>query len=98
MKVSEIDIEKIGEFLRLDSDVVEQEASFLETIREAAVSYVSHRLALSDEDLDDYPDISMAVLVLCQDFYDNRTIYSERSYSNKVVDAIINMYARNLIG
>lgn len=98
MKVSEIDVSKVGEFIRLDEDLVSEEAGFLGTILEAARSYVKGRLALSDEELDLYPDISIAVLVVCQDLYDNRSIYTERSYANRTVDAIINMYAQNLVG
>ena len=48
-----------------------------------------------DEQIDAYEDITIAVLVLTQDMYDNRRLYVEKSNVNKVVDSIIYQYAEN---
>ena len=42
----------------------------------------------------------MAFLVLCQDLYDNRTMYPDTRYAanaNRVVSSILDMHARNLL-
>ena len=49
------------------------------------------------ETLDDYEDIYLAFMVLCQDAYDNRSYVAEGTAANRVVCSILDMHARNLI-
>ena len=41
----------------------------------AARAYIAGYTGASAEELDEYEDVSIAFLVLCQDLYDNRTMY-----------------------
>ena len=50
---------------------------------------------MSDERIDLYDDLTIAVLVLTQDMYDNRRMYVDKNNLNKVVDSIIYQYAEN---
>ena len=63
--------------------------------RDAAKSFIRGQTGLDDEQIDAYEDITIAVLVLTQDMYDNRRLYVEKSNVNKVVDSIIYQYAEN---
>ena len=58
-------------------------------------SFIRGQTGLDDEQIDAYEDITIAVLVLTQDMYDNRRLYVEKSNVNKVVDSIIYQYAEN---
>ena len=40
---------------------------------------------------------SGVVFILCQDMWDNRTLYVDKSNLNKVVDTILGMYSVNLL-
>jgi len=47
--------------------------------------------------LDAYEDFVIAVYVLCQDMYDNRSYYVEKDNVNKVVESILGMHCLNLL-
>lgn len=47
--------------------------------------------------LDAHDDIVIAVYVLCQDMYDTRSYYVDKSNVNKVVETILNMHCINLL-
>lgn len=47
--------------------------------------------------LDGFEDFWLAVMVLCQDMYDNRSYYVDKSNLNKVVSSILDMHRTNLL-
>lgn len=47
--------------------------------------------------LDAYEDFVIVVYVLCQDMYDNRTYYVDKTNLNRVVEAILGMHCVNLL-
>ncbi|UWG96786.1 hypothetical protein LPY66_18195 [Dehalobacter sp. DCM] len=47
--------------------------------------------------LDAYEDFVIAVYVLCQDMYDNRSFYVDKNNINRVVDSILGMHSVNLL-
>jgi len=47
--------------------------------------------------IDAYQDFVIAVYVLCQDMYDNRSMYIDKNNANMVIDSILNMHAINLL-
>ena len=66
-----------------------------EQLRDKTREY-KKRLA-EGETLDDYEDIYLAFMVLCQDAYDNRAYVADGTAANRVVCSILDMHARNLI-
>ncbi|WP_251353786.1 head-tail connector protein [Hominisplanchenecus murintestinalis] len=93
MKVSEISIEHIAEYLRLDDYTDGELAPLLESARAFIRSYTG----LTDEEIDTHEDFYIAVMVLCQDMYDNRCMYVDKNNLNKVVDTILGMHCVNLL-
>ena len=91
-KVSEITIQDIAEYIRLD-DIGDAEEKQLSTFLTIAKDYIKNYTAL--EDLDEYADLVLVVLILCQDMYDNRLMYIDKGNSNKVVQTILDMHTRN---
>lgn len=136
MKVSEITINDVAEYLRCDATEL-----ILDPILSAAIRYVSDYTGIAIEDsyfvtadaaynsgktyytlssgiytkftgtaftegttyyekkesLDDHEDFFIVIMVLCQDMYDNRSLYVDKSNVNKVVDSILYMHCKNLI-
>ena len=90
-KVSEITTKDIADFIRLD-EVSGDEEIQLQTFLTVAKNYVANYTAL--DDLDEYADLVIAVYVLCQDMYDNRSLYIDKSNPNKVVQTILDMHTR----
>ena len=90
-KVSEITTADIADFIRL-AEVSDAEEKQLQTFLTVAKNYVANYTAL--EDLDEYADLVIAVLILCQDMYDNRSLYIDKNNPNKVVQTILDMHTR----
>ena len=42
--------------------------------------------------LDQYDDFTIVIFILCQDMYDNRTLYVDKTNLNKVVETILGMH------
>lgn len=94
MKVSEIDVEYLVDYLKLD-DPDDEDLKFVQTCLDAAKSYIRGQTGLDDEKIDTHEDMTIAVMVLVQDMYDNRRYYVDNKNVNLVVDSIIKQYAEN---
>ena len=95
-KVSEITVQDVADYLRLD----EYEEHDIETYLNIAKNYISSYTGIpvtneEGESLDDFPDFVIVVYILCQDMYDNRALYVDKSNINKVVQSILDMHTRN---
>lgn len=91
MKVSEITVNDVAEYLRT-SDTTQ-----LQIMLDSAKAYVKSYTGLEDEEIDKHEDISHAIFVLVSDMYDNRSIEVKNDKANIVVSTILNMYCANLL-
>lgn len=94
-KVSEIAIKDVADYIRAYDN-----ESDIETYLNIAKSYISSYTGIpvtskEGESLDDFPDFVIVVYILCQDMYDNRAMYVDKSNVNKVVQTILDMHTRN---
>ena len=96
MKVSEITFKDIAEYLRL-SEVSKEDETFLTNLIKVATEFIKSYTGLTDEEVDKHEDIVIVVYVLCQDMYDNRVLYIDKSNLNKVVETILGMHCVNLL-
>ena len=95
-KVSDITAESVAEYLRLD-EVSEEEKSTLTTLISIATSYIKSYTGLDDSGVDKYPEFVIVVLILCQDMWDNRTMYVDSKDLNNTVQSILAMHSVNLL-
>ncbi len=95
-KISEIKIEDLKSYLRL-TDIDKTEENYLNTIINSSISYVRNYTGLTDEELDKYSDIVAVIFILCQDLYDNRSLYVDKNNINKVVENILSLHSCNLL-
>ena len=97
-KVSEITIKEVAEYIRVDNYVEREIATYLNIAKNYISSYTGIPIKNEEgESLDDFPDFVIVVYILCQDMYDNRTLYVDKSNINKVVQTILDMHSRNLL-
>ena len=95
-KVSEITPEDIADYLRISrSEIDISLANELGTYLKVAKKYIKDETGL--DDLDEHEDFIIAVYVLCQDMYDNRSFYVDKSNTNKVVETILGRHRINLL-
>ena len=93
MKVSEITIDDIANHVRAD----EPEDPILAVIHKAAISYVRSYTGLSDEEMDAHEDLTLAVLIIASDMYDNRWATVKEANSDNALECILGMYSNNLL-
>lgn len=96
MKVNELENEIIAEYLKKD-DSEDLDEVLMESMKEAAVEYIKNQTGIGEEELNSHDDLTIAVLVLIQDMYDNRRMYVDNQNVNRVVDGIIYQYSENLL-
>lgn len=95
-KVSKVTSADLAEFLRV-GEVTPSEDGFLKTIIGAATAYMSKYTGLTTAQLDGSQDFVFVLLVLCQDMYDNRTLYVDSANVNQAVQSILDMHSVNLL-
>lgn len=95
-KVSEITYEDIANYIRL-VEVTNEDQTFLNTILKVSKNFIKGYTGHTLEELDDYPDFIIVVYVLCQDMYDTRSLYVDKSNLNNLVETILGMHSDNLL-
>jgi hypothetical protein len=93
--VSEVTVTNVAEYLRLEEGEYSEAllTSLLNTVKEFIKSYTG----LTDEEIDEHEDFYIVVMILCQDMYDNRSMYVDKNNLNKVVETILGMHSVNLL-
>lgn len=101
MKVSEITVNDIANYLRL-SEISEEEKKNIELFLNIARNYIENYTGIPQksedekaETLDTYPDFIIVVYILCQDMYDNRVMYVDGKNINNSIKTILDMHTRN---
>ena len=98
MKVSEITFSDICRQIREEEAYVTEESrKHLSILQKAAMDYVKGYTGLDEAAIDTHEDITIAVLVLVSDMYDNRQMTVDKNNVNRVVDTILGMYCVNLL-
>lgn len=95
-KVSDIKVEDIADYLRID-ELTEADKQTLNNLLGIAKTYIESYTGRSEQELDNYQDFVIVALVLVQDMYDNRTMYVDSTNLNTVVETILGMHSVNLL-
>ena len=97
MKLSEIDVPFVKEYLRQDSD---EDDKLIGVILEGAKDYIVKYTGQSLEQLEESEDLTIAILMLCAEYYDNRTISVNERINlriNNMLESLIGRYSINLL-
>lgn len=95
-KVSDITEESVADYLRLD-EVNDSEINTFDMLISIATSFIKSYTGLDDAGVDKYPEFVIVVLILCQDMWDNRTMYVDSKDLNNTVQSILAMHSVNLL-
>lgn len=94
MKVSDISLETVKDYLKVENDI---EDTLIDNILTASKSFIRNYTGLNDTELDDKEDISLVVLVLANEMYSNREYTVDKNTLNPIVVSILNMHSVNLL-
>ena len=95
-KISQITYQDVAEYIRL-SEVTQDDQNTLTNLINISIDYISKYTGVAVENLDDYNDMVIVVFILCQDMWDNRSMYVDNNNLNKVVETILGMHQINLL-
>lgn len=93
-KVSDITTNDIAEYLRL-VDYTDDDENTLSNLLGIAKTFISNYTGQTN--LDQFQDFVIVVLILCQDMWDNRTLYVEKASLSYPVETILGMHCINLL-
>ena len=88
MKVSEITTEIVADYIKVPDN--ENLQMYIDT----SIAFIKEYTNIKN--IDEYEEFSIVVLVLCQDMYDNRTLYVDKTNLNKVIATTLDMHRKNL--
>lgn len=98
MKVSEITQDVILNHLREEESNLEfKDISLINVMKKASIEFCKSQTNLSEKQLDQHEDITIAVLTLISDMWDNRSMTVQRSNTNMVIDTILGKHRMNLV-
>lgn len=94
MKISEVTIDVLKKYAHVYHS---EDDSLFESILVACKNYIQKYTGLSKEQMDENEDLTMALFVLANELYDNRTYTVDDDKANVVVKSILDMHSINLL-
>lgn len=95
-KVSEITYSDVADYIRL-VEITQDYQNTLNNLIGIAKTFIASYTGHTIEELDDYQDFIIVVFILCQDMWDNRTLYVDKATLSYPVETILNMHSINLL-
>lgn len=96
MKISEVTTAVVKDYINAPYET-EQVINMLVT---AAKSYILQQTGINKDKLDEYEDLTIVLLILCADFYDQRQFIMDSNNgvpTNVIVESILGQYSFNLV-
>ena len=94
MILSQVTESDVLNYLRADA---EEDGGEIKIMLEAAKAFVFSYTGLSPLEADEHEDLTIALLTLCGEMYDNRLYTVENDKLNPIAKSILDMHSRNLI-
>lgn len=92
MKISEVTLEMVKNYLRVDGD---EDDLLLNAIMDASKKYISSYIGSAD--LDQYDDLTIAFMCLVADMYDVREWKTNVANNNNTVTTILGFHCGNFL-
>jgi hypothetical protein len=90
MIVSEITLNDVAGYLKLkDGEYTQAE---LQMYLDAAVAFLKTFTGLDAAGLEEHEDLTVVILMLCHDMYENRSLNTEKSSMNQIAELILTQY------
>lgn len=94
MKVSEITLETLKQYLRVDGD---EDDILLTAYLDGAKEYMCSFLGCTDKDLDKYAPLAVVAMAIVADAYEVRQFTSSTITKNPLIEQMLSMYCDNFL-
>lgn len=94
MKISEVTTQELKAYANVFHD---EDNDLFTSILSACKSYIKGYTGLTPEQIDQKEDLTIALYVLSNELYDNRTFTVQNDKVNVVIKSILDMHSINLL-
>ncbi|RXI50190.1 phage gp6-like head-tail connector protein [Clostridium tetani] len=94
MKISEVTIQDLKEYANVEHDLDDK---LFNNILIASKSYIKSYTGLTFGQMDTKEDLTIVLMALSDEMYDNRTFTVQDGKANRVIKSILDMHSVNLL-
>ena len=94
MGINDINLDILKQYLKVDNT---EDDLILNLILSSAKAYIKSDTGLTEEEINSYEDLTIALLVLCNDMFGNREYTVNNEKINPIIDSILSMHRVNLL-
>jgi uncharacterized phage protein (predicted DNA packaging) len=94
MKISEVTINDLKEYANVEHNYDDK---IFTNILLASKAYIKSYTGLNEKQIDEKEDLTIALMILCNEMYDNRVFSVQDNKVNTVISNILDMYSVNLL-
>lgn len=95
MKVSELTLDIIKQYLRIDGN---DDDVLLEMLLASSIQYCTSYMGCTKEDLEKYDDVTIVVLALISDSYEVRQFITSTVTLNPIMQGVLDLHCSNFLG
>lgn len=95
MKVSELTLDIIKQYLRIDGN---GDDILIKALLAAAIQYCTSYMGCTSKDLDKYEDVTIVVLALISDSYEVRQFTTSTVTLNPIMQGVLDLHCGNFLG
>lgn len=95
MKVSELTLDIIKQYLRVDGN---DDDILLNMLLASSIQYCTSYMGCTTEDLEKYDDVTIVVLTLIADSYEVRQFTTSTITLNPIMQGVLDLHCSNFIG
>lgn len=95
MKVSELTLPVIKQYLRIDGN---GDDVLLTMFRDSAIMYCTSYMGCTEKDLEKYSDVTTVILSLISDSYEVRQFTTSTITLNPIMQGVLDLHCSNFIG
>ncbi|NFO41107.1 phage gp6-like head-tail connector protein [Clostridium botulinum] len=75
----------------------DEDKELLEIFKDASVDYIKSYTGLTDEEINNKNDLTIALLVLVSGMFDSRSVEADKANINLILDGILGLHSKNLV-
>lgn len=95
MKTSELTLDIIKQYLRIDGD---DDDILLNAFLSASIQYCTSYMGCTLEDLEKYDDVTIVILALISDSYEVRQFTTSTVTTNPIMQGVLDLHCSNFLG
>lgn len=95
MKVSELTLDTIKQYLRIDNN---EDDILLDAFLSASIQYCTSYMGCTKEDLEKYEDVTVVILGLISDSYEVRQFTTSTITTNPIMQGVLDLHCGNFLG